>query len=69
MRTWRIAISTVIKLSKRKVQKPELVDTHVFQNLVIAMLSIMAEKDTVCHETINQIEVIRNLIKIELETP
>ena len=69
MRTGRIAIRTVIKLSKRKVQKPELVDTHVFQNLVIAMLSIMAEKDTVCHETINLIEVIRNLIKIELETP
>ena len=69
MRTGRIAIRTVIKLSKRKVQKPELVDTHVFQNLVIAMLSIMAEKDTVCHETINQIEEIRNLIKIELETP
>ncbi len=59
-------MSPVLKFSNGEIQKPNQVYHYEFQNLVLALLTIMEEKDKVYHETLNQIEVITGLIDEEL---
>ncbi|EAR01697.1 DUF6090 family protein [Maribacter sp. HTCC2170] len=60
------AVNPVLKFSDGKIQKPDLVYTYEFQNLVLSLLKVMEEKDKVYHEALHEIEVITGLIDKEL---
>ena len=62
-----LAINPVLKFSSGKIQKPEIVYTYEFQNLVLSLLQIMTEKDKVYSEALNEIEAITGLIDEELQ--
>ena len=50
-----------------KVEKPDLLYTFDFQNLLFAMTNIMTEKDDVYKATIDQIDIVSQLINQELD--
>lgn len=60
------AVNPVLKFSDGKIQKPDLVYTYEFQNLVLSLLKVMEEKGKVYHEALHEIEVITGLIDKEL---
>ena len=62
------SITPILKFSNGKIQKPNELYTYEFQNLVLALLQIMTEKDKVYNEVLNEIEMITNLIDEELKT-
>ena len=49
-----------------KVERPDDLYTFDFQNLLFAITGIMAEKDGVYHSTIEQIDIVNELINQEL---
>jgi len=61
------SITPVLKFSNGKIQKPDELYTYEFQNLVLALLQIMEEKDKVYHEALHEIELINDLIEKELQ--
>jgi hypothetical protein len=63
---WLLIVST--KIFKRKGSKPDLMYNYEFQNLVLSLIQIMAEKDKVYQEALNQINLITELIDKELDT-
>jgi len=62
------AINPNIKLSTGQIQKPDLIYRYEFQNLLFGLIQIMIEKDEVYHKTLNQINLISELIDEELVT-
>ena len=63
-----ISINSIIKFSTGEIQKPEVVYSYEFQNLLLSLLQIMTEKDKVYHEALNEIEIITSLIDEELKS-
>lgn len=61
-----LTINPVIKFSDGSVQKPEMIYTYEFQNLVLSLIQVMTEKDKVYNEVIKEIESIKELINEEL---
>ena len=59
-------ISTSIKMLDGTVMKPELLYNYEFQNLVLALLTIMDEKDQVYKSALNEIDLILASIDKEL---
>ena len=59
------ATNSIIKFSDGSVQKPELLYSYQFQNLVVSLIQIMTEKDKVYHEALNEIKSITSLINTE----
>ncbi|SHG20657.1 DUF6090 family protein [Flagellimonas flava] len=59
-------ITPLLKFSDGKIQSPDELYTYKFQNLVLALLQIMEEKDKVYQEALNEIEVITAEISEEL---
>ena len=62
------AITPTIKFSTTQIKRPELIFNYEFQNLVLALLQVMTEKDEVYKEALEQIKVITALIAEELES-
>lgn len=62
-----MAITPVIKFSDASVQKPDLLYTFEFQNLVLSLIQVMTEKDQVYNEALDEIDNITNLINMELK--
>ncbi|MDT0605832.1 DUF6090 family protein [Croceitalea rosinachiae] len=60
------SITPLLKFSDGKIQSPDELYTYEFQNLVLALLQIMEEKDKVYQEALNEIEVITAEISKEL---
>lgn len=58
--------STIIKMYDGTVMKPELLYNYEFQNLVLALLTIMDEKDQVYKSALNEIDLILTSIDDEL---
>ena len=63
---WLLIVLT--NIFKRKGSQPDLMYNYEFQNLVLSLIQIMTEKDKACHETLNQINLITELIDEELDT-
>ena len=61
-----ISITSVIKFSDGSVQKPDLLFSYEFQNLVLSLIQIMTEKDKVYHEVLYEIGKVTSLINDEL---
>jgi hypothetical protein len=61
-----ISITSVIKFSDWSVQKPDLLFSYEFQNLVLSLIQIMTEKDKVYHEVLYEIGKVTSLINDEL---
>jgi len=61
------AVTPVLKFSDASVQKPDLLYTYEFQNLVLSLIQIMTEKGGVYNEALDEIDNITNLINIELK--
>lgn len=60
------AVNPALKFAEGTIQKPDLIYTYEFQNLVLSLLKIMEEKNKVYHEALNEIEVINGLINKEI---
>ncbi len=60
-------INHVVKFSTGEVQKPDNLYTLEFQNIILSLLRIMAEKDKNYNSTIDEIEIIIKLIDTELD--
>ncbi len=56
-----------IKFADAKIMKPDTIYSFEFQNLLLSLLQIMAEKDKVYNEALNEIESVTELIDTELE--
>jgi hypothetical protein len=61
------AISPILNFSNGKVQKPDMLYSFEFQNLVLSLIQVMTEKNKVYQETLREIEVITSLIDKELK--
>lgn len=62
-----MSITPILKFSDASVQKPDLLYSYEFQNLVLSLIQVMTEKDEVYNEAFDEIDNIRNLINIELK--
>ena len=62
-----ILTNDIVKFSDASVQKPDLLYSYQFQNLVLTLIQIMLEKDKVYHEALDEIDYITGLINQELE--
>ncbi len=62
------AVTSTIKWSTGKIQKPDELFTYEFQNLILVLMQVMEEKDDTYKQAINEIERITELINQELET-
>ena len=62
-----IITNDIVKFSDASVQKPDLLYSYQFQNLVLSLIHIMVEKDKVYHEALDMIDNITGLINQELE--
>ncbi len=62
------AVFPNVKFSSSEVMKVEELYNYEFENLLLSLLQIMAEKDQVYHEALREIEIITNLIDQELKT-
>ncbi len=62
------ATSPILNFSTSKVQKPELIFTYEFQNLLILLMQVMTEKDQVYNQALNEIESVTTLIDEELKS-
>ncbi len=63
---WLLIVLT--NIFKRKGSQPDLMYNYEFQNLVLSLIQIMTEKNKAYHETLNQINLITELIDEELDT-
>ena len=59
-------VSEVVKFSDGRIQRPELVYSFEFQNMILTLLRIMAEKDDIYHRALRRIHEITTLIDEEL---
>jgi len=62
------AISSTLKYSSGKVEKPDQLYSYEFQNLFIAMMNIMVEKDEIYQNSLNEIGALTVLIDEELDS-
>lgn len=62
-----VIINSIIKYASAEVKKPELVFTYEFQNILVILMQIMAEKDEVYQAALKQIEYVKVLINSELQ--
>ena len=62
------AVFPNVKFSSSEVMKVEELYNYEFENLLLSLLQIMAEKDQVYHEALREIEIITNLIDKELKS-
>ena len=60
------AVTSTIKLSNGKVQKPNELYTYEFHNLILILMQVMEEKDDTYKDAIDEIESIIELINEEL---
>lgn len=63
-----MAINPIVKFSDGRVMNPDAIYSYEFQNLVLAVIQIMSEKDMVYNEALYEIERVNELIDEELET-
>ncbi len=61
-------LQSSIKYSTRKVEKPDKLFTFEFQNLLLAFIRIIVEKDEIYHRALGEIETIIELIDEELNS-
>tara|TARA_R110000772_G_scaffold157755_1_gene268937 strand:- start:673 stop:1380 length:708 start_codon:yes stop_codon:yes gene_type:complete len=61
-------ITSILKFSTREIEKPDVVFTYEFQNLILVLLQVMEEKDRTYDQAINEIDLISRLIDEELES-
>ena len=62
-----MATNSIIKFSDGTVQKPKLLYSYEFQNLVFSLIQIMTEKDKVYNEVLDEIDIINTLINNTLK--
>ncbi|MGI9545128.1 MAG: DUF6090 family protein [Cyclobacteriaceae bacterium] len=60
------SVMNSIKWSTSKIQKPEVLYTFEFQNLTLALMQVMEEKDDTYNQAIREIEELTALINEEL---
>jgi hypothetical protein len=60
------AVTPALKFSDASIQKPELIYTYQFQNLILSLIQVMTEKAEVYNDALYEIDDIRNLIDTEL---
>jgi hypothetical protein len=63
-----VVTNPLIKFSDGKVQKPEKLYSYETQNLVLALIQVMTEKDEVYNKALNEIERVTKLIDDEFDT-
>jgi hypothetical protein len=61
-------INLSVKFSDASVQKPELLYSYQFQNLLLSLIQVMTEKNKVYYEVLDEIEIIVKLIDDELDS-
>ncbi|MFT5386468.1 MAG: hypothetical protein ACI8VT_001423 [Saprospiraceae bacterium] len=60
--------TSAIRHSSGNVEKPDLLYSYQFQNIIILFLGVMKEKDEIYHEAIDRIDIIIALIDVELKS-
>ena len=60
------AINPVLKMTDASIKEPEMIFNHEFQNLLVALIGIITEKEKVYKEAIREIDLITDSIGVEL---
>jgi len=60
------SVTPALKFSDASIQKPELIYTYQFQNLILSLIQVMTEKALVYSDALFEIDSIKNLIDTEL---
>ena len=61
------SLNPIINFSTGEIMKPDMLYSYEFQNLIVAVLQIMGEKDHAYQQAYSEIENITNLIDLELK--
>lgn len=59
-------VKSTLKWSTDKIQEPDKVYTYEYQNLILILMQIMEEKDSVYQKAIREIDELTELIDVEL---
>ena len=61
-----LSINPVLKYASGEIKKSNDVFTYEFQNLIIILMQVMEEKDRTYYNTLEEIDLITELINKEL---